>query len=82
MGHAGTFGRVPTCDMDDAFCLILMDWYDKYPRQRPSLVDLRYALRESHPEATAGQVATLWGKYVGWDGRISPTHDYLTQQRL
>lgn len=31
-------------------------------------------MRIAHPEITITEIATLWTRYMGFDGRVLPTH--------
>ena len=74
-------------DVDETARLVLMELESTATPSRmslrparPDFMSFATMLRKVHPILTIVEVGNLWGKYMGWDGRSLPTHDYLTGQ--
>lgn len=39
-----------------------------------TLLNFAGPMRKAHPEITINEIAALWTKYMGFDGRVLPTH--------
>lgn len=71
MPGGGEGVSVTSEELDETARLVLMD-------EPSGPVDFARALRSVIPDTTVQEVAALWAKYRGLDGRSLPTHDYLT----
>lgn len=65
-----------THGLDDTARLILLDLPVR------SVAMFVRELRDYHPEVSLVDAGHLWDKYMGRDGRIFPTHDLVSGERL
>ena len=63
-------------DLEETFRLALMELGES-----AGLVAIARFVCEYEPSASAADLGRLQAKYVGFDGRIHPTHDYVTGER-
>lgn len=67
-------------DVEESACLVLLDLHEEH--SRPRVIQFAHAIREIHPGTSALDISTLWTKFMGMDGRVLPTHDFRTGNRL
>lgn len=70
----------PTVSMMETGALILQEMHKCYGDDI-RLLHFRHFFKEVHPEATVLQISKVWERYMGFDGRVAPTHDYRTGNR-
>lgn len=64
-------------DIDETARLILMDGVSR-------MYELKRQLEEYYPGVTFGVegISAIWAKYVGFDGRVMPTHSVETGEPI
>lgn len=61
--------------LNDHACLVIQDSPHTTHMGLKTFAD---RMREEYPDLSTQLLAQLFGRYMGFDGRILPTHDYQT----
>ena len=75
-------------EVDDTVRLILMEFYSAdmkagNPYRTFGPIDFKHRLEEELDETVSAlELARYWKKYVGFDGREKPTHNFVTGEAI
>lgn len=66
-------------DIEESARIVLMEMFERHIRSMTWYVT---RIRDVHPDAEILDLNELWDKYMGREGRVSPTHDLETGEML